>query len=356
MTVLVNGELVLYGFVGDNFWGEGFTARDVLDALAEHGRDNDIPVRINSGGGYVDEGIAIFNALKAHAGKVTVIVDALAASSASVIAMAGDERLMRTGAMMMIHDPSGGVWGTAEDMERYAKVMEKQGENLASIYAEVTGEDADNIREDMRAELWMTADDAVERGFATALEKKKAKATAAHDYSVYAHAPDRLVALSRTKNWNRATARISADGRSAPANPGIEKESPTMTKTTEAEQKSADTDKLVADAVTKALADSKARIKAIVASDEAEGREELAEHLAHDTDLPAEAAVAILAKASKTEDAPPADTVASASAYEKQRLAAANLAQPGGGPTASTAPKIDRGAIFAARRNASKGA
>ena len=135
MPVMVNGELVLYGFVGDNFWDMGFTAKEVLDALAEHGRTEDITVRINSGGGYVDDGIAIFNALKAHAGKVTVVVDSLAASSASIIAMAGDERIMRTGALMMIHDPQGGVWGTAADMEKFAKVVEKQAESLASIYA-----------------------------------------------------------------------------------------------------------------------------------------------------------------------------------------------------------------------------
>lgn len=355
MSVLLNGEIVLYGFVGENFWGDGFTARDVLDALADHGRDNDVTVRINSGGGYVDDGIAIFNALKAHKGKVTVVVDSMAASSASVIAMAGDERLMRTGAMMMIHDPSGGVWGTAEDMERYAKVMEKHGENLASIYAEVTGEDAGDIRDDMRAELWMTADEAVERGFATGLDKKKAKAAAAHDYSVYAHAPDRLVALTKSKNWSRATAKISADGSSAPAQPVVNKETPTMTTKPEAEQTSADTANLIADAVKKALADSKTRIKAILASDEAKGREDLAEHLAHDTEMSAEDAVALLAKAPKTEAK--SEEKPNASTYEQRRLAAADLAKPGGSdrPEASGS-KINRDAIFAARRNAQKGA
>ena len=106
MSVLLNGEIVLYGFVGENFWGDGFTARDVLDALADHGRDNDVTVRINSGGGYVDDGIAIFNALKAHKGKVTVIVDSMAASSASVIAMAGEERLMAAAGRHFVDVPS----------------------------------------------------------------------------------------------------------------------------------------------------------------------------------------------------------------------------------------------------------
>lgn len=72
MAVLVNGELVLYGFVGDNYWDMGFTAREVIEALAEVGREADITVRLNSGGGYTDDGVSIFNALKTHKGKVTV--------------------------------------------------------------------------------------------------------------------------------------------------------------------------------------------------------------------------------------------------------------------------------------------
>lgn len=359
MSVLLNGELVLYGFVGDSFWGDGFTAREVLDALAEHGRDEDVTVRINSGGGYVDDGIAIFNALKAHKGKVTIIVDAMAASSASIIFMAGDERLMRTNAMMMIHDPSTGVWGTAADLERQAKVLEKQADNLASIYAEVTGDDADDIRVDMKAELWLSADEAVERGFASAVDNKKAKTAAAHDYSVYAHAPERLVAMATAKNWNRATAKISARA-TAPAKPGIEKEESTMAENTGAENNSADTQKLVADAVTKALAEHKTRVKAILASDEAKGREALAEHLANETEMPAEAAVALLkvspkAEAQVTPPPPQTETKPSAAAYEQQRLAAANLATPGGSKPAAGA-SINRDAIFAARRATQKGA
>ena len=66
MSVLIDGELVLYGFVGDDFWDDGFTASEVIDALAMLGHDADITVRINSGGGYTSDGIAIYNALKAH--------------------------------------------------------------------------------------------------------------------------------------------------------------------------------------------------------------------------------------------------------------------------------------------------
>lgn len=326
MAVMVNGELVLYGFVGDNFWDMGFTAKEVLDALAEHGRTEDITVRINSGGGYVDDGIAIFNALKAHAGKVTVVVDSLAASSASIIAMAGDERIMRTGALMMIHDPQGGVWGTAADMERFAKVVEKQAENLASIYAEVTGAEAADIREAMKAETWMSAVEAVDAGYATATDAKKAKPVAAHDYTIYAHAPERLAALSVLKNWKRPE--NSAAGSSATAvSPNRQnEEEKSMTGKTVADNGSADTDAKVAEAAKKLLAEFKDRRNAILNHEEAKGREALAAHFADNTELPLDAVVAALKASPKVEAA---ESPANGQSYEQRRVsAAANLATP----------------------------
>lgn len=326
MTILVDGEMILYGFVGDNFWGEGFTARDVVDALAEHGRDKDLTVRINSGGGYVDDGVAIFNALSAHKGKVTVIIDALAASSASVIAMAGSERIMRKGSMLMIHDPSSVVWGTAEDMEKAVRMLERHAENLAGIYADATGEDADDIRNDMKAETWLSAEEAVERGFATDVNDNKAKVAAAYDYKLYAHAPERLVAMTAKKNWTRQEARTSGTG-TAPASTGHEKEKPTMTEKTEADETAAEIAKAAADAAAKASTETKDRIKAIMTSEDAKGRETLAQHFAYETEMTAEAAIGALKAAPKAD----AGGAAPASQYEQQRLASAALSQPSGG-------------------------
>lgn len=353
MAVLVDGELVLYGFVGESYWGDGFTSREVIDALAEIGRDTDVVVRINSGGGYVDDGVAIFNSLVAHKGKVTVVVDAMAASSASVIAMAGDERIMRKGAMMMIHDPSSVVWGTAADMERAVKMLEKHAENLAGIYAEVTGEDLGDIRADMKDELWLTADEAVERGFATSANDNKAKAAAAHDYSIYAHAPERLVALSGRKNWSHTEARPKALASATAVNRQSKREKSMPTENSQADTTSADTAKTLADATAKAQADTKARIKAITTSEEATGREALANHFAYETDMTAEAAVAALKAAPQASAGN-----GSGDSYEARRLAASALAQPGGEKTAapSVATKLNPTAIFNARRNATKGA
>lgn len=333
MTVLVNGELVLYGFVGDNYWDMGFTDREVIEALAEVGREADITVRINSGGGYTDAGISIFNALKTHKGKVTVIVDAVAFSSASLIAMAGDERIMRKGAMMMIHDPSGGVWGTAQAMESYTKFLQKQAESMASIYAEVTGEDADDIREEMKAELWLTAEEAVERGFATSVADTKSKAVAAHDYRVYSHAPERLVAMATKKNWSHDEARPKAMASATASNRQPEKDLK-MTEKPKADDKAADIEAAKAEAGKVAVAAYQTRRKNVMALEEAKGREALAETLI-DTDLSEDAIKGALAAAPKAVTAQPGGKP-QASAYEQHRVAAANLAQPDGGKTTET--------------------
>lgn len=328
MTVLVNGELLLYGFVGENYWDMGFTAREVIEALAEVGRDADITVRINSGGGYTDDGVSIFNALKAHKGKVTVIVDAVAFSSASLIAMAGEERIMRKGAMMMIHDPSGGVWGTAQDLESFTKYLQKQADSMAGIYADVTGDDVEDIREEMKTELWLTAEEAVERGFATSVSDAKSRAVAAHDYRVYSRAPERLVAMATKKNWSHDEAGSKAMASATAPNRQPEKD-PEMTEKPKADDKAADIEAAKAEAGKVAVAAYQTRRKNVMALEEAKGREALAETLI-DTDLTEDAIKGALAAAPKSVAAQPGGKP-QASAYEQHRVAAANLAQPDGG-------------------------
>src|SRR3954466_4266420 len=95
--LLVNGEILIYGDVGDPWgWGDGFTPTAVALALADHGA-GDVTVRLNSGGGVATDGMAIYSLLKTHPGKVTVAIDCIAASAASLIAMAGDSIEMRQG-------------------------------------------------------------------------------------------------------------------------------------------------------------------------------------------------------------------------------------------------------------------
>jgi ATP-dependent Clp protease, protease subunit len=245
MAVYENGELVLYGFVGENYWDEGFTAREVISALAEHGRDNDLTVRINSGGGYTDDGVSIYNALTAHRGHVRVEVDGVALSAASLITMAGDDIIMKAGSLMMIHDPAAITIGDAQDHETTIGRLNKLGDVMASIYAERSGKSADDVRVAMKDELWMTADEAVEQGYATEAETAKAKPVAAFDYRIYAHAPQRLRTLAGKKNWSLPEADTSAD-RSAP--PRQPKEPSMATDTTTTGLTPADIDKAKAEA------------------------------------------------------------------------------------------------------------
>ncbi|WP_243368874.1 head maturation protease, ClpP-related [Microvirga solisilvae] len=320
MSVLQNGELVLYGFVGDNFWEQGFTDKEVVEALTEVGRDADITVRINSGGGYVDAGTAIYNALVAHKGHVTVQVDGIAASSASLIAMAGDTIRMRAGTLMMIHDPSGITYGTASDHEKHASTLEKMAAQMASIYAERSGNDVQAVREAMKEELWLDADEAVEHGYADESDSTKAKAFAAFDYRVFANAPSRLTAMAKRKNWSLAEASARA---AASAHQPRQTQEQSMT-VQNAGAPTAEIEGAKADAAKAA----QARIKAIMTAEEAKGRQELAEHFAYDTDMAAEAAIAALAKAAKAAD-PGEGQEQTPEAHAARRTAAAGLAAPG---------------------------
>lgn len=205
-SLLVNGELLLYGDVGDPWcWGDGFTVADVAGALAEHG-PGDITVRINSGGGIAFDGVAIYSLLLAHAGKVTTIVDGIAASAASLILMAGDARQIRDGAMVMIHDASGVTFGTAAEHLRNATVLDKLSDQYAGIYAARAGLDRGEARDLMKAETWFDADEAVAKGIATAKVEDLAEVTASFDYRVYARAPKGLPTRSKPKAAPAASA------------------------------------------------------------------------------------------------------------------------------------------------------
>lgn len=148
-------------------WGAplGVSANDVADQITGLQVD-EIEVWINSPGGEVFDGVAIYNALRMHPARVVTRVDGLAASIASVIVQAGDERVMVSGSQMMVHNASGICFGDANEMLAFAEVLEHQNQVIAGIYAERAGADAAGFLASMAAETWMTADEAVEAGLA----------------------------------------------------------------------------------------------------------------------------------------------------------------------------------------------
>jgi ATP-dependent protease ClpP protease subunit len=200
-SLIVDGELVLYGPVGfHDFWeGAGFTAVDVINTLAE--MEGDIIVRLNSGGGVATEGAAIFNALKRHDGNVAIVIDGIAASAASLIAMAGDTITMPTGSIMMIHEPSGYTVGPADTHRKTAGALDVMTGVYAQVYAERSAQPEAEIRKMLKAETWLSPEDAMAKGFATTVVDDEDAATAdgSFDYGTYRNAPAPLLTLAKNR-------------------------------------------------------------------------------------------------------------------------------------------------------------
>lgn len=156
------GELWLYGVVG-GYWF-GFNAESVSRALRNLDVDT-LYVRIHSPGGHAGDGVAIANLLRNHKATVVTVVDGIAASAASVIAIAGDEVVMCPGSQMMLHDASMGTYGNAAQLRRDAEWIDKQSDNYAGVYALKAGGTAAAWRQVMLANegegTWYTADEAV---------------------------------------------------------------------------------------------------------------------------------------------------------------------------------------------------
>lgn len=150
----------------DEIGGWGITAKDFSRELSNLGNINTIHVDLHSPGGDVFEGIAIYNLLSSHVARVVITICGLAASMGSVVAMAGDEIIMPENAMMMIHKPCGWQGGEAEDMRKYADLLDTVESALVSSYAKKTGLPNDEIHTLLAAETWMTGKEAVEKGFA----------------------------------------------------------------------------------------------------------------------------------------------------------------------------------------------
>lgn len=164
------GEVLIYDEIGQSFWGDGLTAKSFTRQIDELDVD-ELTVRVNSPGGDAFDGIAIMNALKRHPARVTTIVDGLAASAASIIAVGGADRVvMAEGAQLMIHDAWSWSVGNAAALRKAGDDLDKLSQELAEIYARVAGTPVEEWRAAMREETWFTAKEAVACGLAHAVE------------------------------------------------------------------------------------------------------------------------------------------------------------------------------------------
>lgn len=161
-----SAEISIYDEIG----GWGVTAKEFMDELKAVGDVSSITLRINSPGGSVFDGMAIFNRIKQHPAEVTAYIDGLAASMASVIAMAADKVVMPENAMMMIHNPWTFAHGDAEELRDSAELLDKIKTTMLSAYSNKSGLSNDEIAAIMDEETWLTGQEAVEMGFADVSE------------------------------------------------------------------------------------------------------------------------------------------------------------------------------------------
>jgi ATP-dependent Clp protease protease subunit len=171
-------DLYLFDAIGLDPWtGEGTTPEDVVNAMKESAGADELVVHMNSPGGGVFDGMAIYNTIAAFQGTKTVRVEGLAASIASIIALAGDKIVTAEGGMWMIHDPMGGIFsfGNADQIEEDARkttnALRKVRESLLDIYTSRTGQSLADLSAWMSSETWMTAAEAQSRGFTHEVEK-----------------------------------------------------------------------------------------------------------------------------------------------------------------------------------------
>lgn len=160
-----SAEVTIFDEIG--MWG--VTAKDFIAGLKAHAGKT-ITVNINSPGGSVFDALAIYNALRAHGSEITVKVMGVAASAASLVAMAGNKIIMPENTFMMIHNPWAFTAGNADELRDFADTLDTIGSALVKTYVARTGLDEAEVKELLAAETWLTAEEAVAKGFATEME------------------------------------------------------------------------------------------------------------------------------------------------------------------------------------------
>jgi ATP-dependent protease ClpP protease subunit len=220
--ILVDGDVPvirIYDVIDSwgGYWGVSSTeVAAALDLIPEG--TPVVEVHLNSPGGQATEGVAIANLLRQHPSQIVAVVDGLAASAASMIAMGADEVVMAPSSQMMIHDASGGAWGTAAFLEKQARALHHLSDMYAQAYAGKAGGDSAAWRELMLAETWYSPQEAVDAGLANrVLTAEQATddpeaAVAKHDLRIFAYAGRQQAPAPAASTAPRTPAPPSASG------------------------------------------------------------------------------------------------------------------------------------------------
>jgi ATP-dependent protease ClpP protease subunit len=225
----------VYDVVGETMFGEGTTAKSVRADLSGF-TGKSVAVRVNSIGGDVFDGVAIYNLLRdvsKRGAEVTVDVDGLAASSASIIMCAGDKIRIARNAMVMIHNAWSMSIGDANALRKKADTLEKVSHQIAATYAETmrrNGKEAtsESVAEQMSDETWLTAEEALEMGLCTEITKASEAAAMARTMDIISGAPEPLQASWREKANVQDTMVVTGTTPTTPAKSGTTEEDPTI--------------------------------------------------------------------------------------------------------------------------------
>lgn len=188
-------EILVYGDIGASWWGDGgITTGTVRQQIDQAGASNfqRIAVRVDSDGGDAFDGIGIYNVLRAQKKPIDVFVDGLAASAASIIAMAGDTITMGLNTVMLIHNASAGFYGDANYLRKQADALDTVSRAIAQTYVERTGLALKDVQKLLDAETWMTAQECLDQKFCTAIAGSSQEAEESEITSGRARAQARL--------------------------------------------------------------------------------------------------------------------------------------------------------------------
>lgn len=210
-----SAEIYIYGDIGG--WWDGVQPEEIAKEIADLDVGT-LNVHVNSGGGVVFDGMAIYNAFAGHSANVVMHIEGIAASIASVIVMAGDEIRIGESANLMIHKPWSFVMGDAGDMRAEADILDNLEQGIVDIYAARTEQDDETLKKLMSAETWMRGQQAVDEGFADSVipnKKKEKKAAKSALLQLYAHTPTDLMASDDVPQV-REFERLLRDGEKMP--------------------------------------------------------------------------------------------------------------------------------------------